>query len=102
MKKKLDEYTSLLEINHINLPEIFRTRDQQDQEPHHEKGHVLMASTLNSKELLIDSGASNHMMDKRDSFSYLEIGKSIPIHMGDDSTIISEGHGTVDLKNGYF
>ena len=27
MKKKLDEATSLLKRNHINLPEIFRRRD---------------------------------------------------------------------------
>ena len=42
------------------------------------------------------------MMAERDSFSSLETGKSIPIHMGDDSTIISEGQGTVDLENGFF
>ena len=102
MKNKLDESTSLLERNHINLPKIFRTRDQQDWEPHHERGHALMASTSKSKALLIDSRASQHMMDERDSFSSLETEKSIPIHMGDDSTIISEGQGTVDLENGYF
>ena len=61
-----------------------------------------MASTSKSKSLLIDSEASNHMMDERDSFSSLETGKSIPIHMRDDFTIISEGQGTVDLKHGYF
>ena len=61
-----------------------------------------MASTSKSKALLIDSGASNHMMDERDSFSSLVTSKSIPIHMGDDSTIILEGQGTVDLENGYF
>ena len=102
MKKKLDEATSLLERNHINLPEIFWRRDQQDQEPQHEKGHALMASTSKSKALLIDSGASNHMIAERDSFSSLETSKSIPIHMGDDSIIISEGQGAVDLKNDYF
>ena len=46
MKKKLDEATSLLERNHINLPESFRMRDQQDREPQHERGHALMESTL--------------------------------------------------------
>ena len=102
MKKNLDEATSLLERNHINLPESFRRRDHQDREPQHEKGHALMASTSKSKALLIDSGASNHMMDKKDSFSSLETSKSIPIHMVDDSTIISEGQGTIDLENGFF
>ena len=98
----LVEGTSLLERNQINFLESFRRRDQQDQEPQHETGHALMASTSKSKALLIDFGASNHMMDKRDSFSYLETSKSIPIHLRDDSTIISEGQGTVDLENDYF
>ena len=61
-----------------------------------------MVGTSKSKALLIDSGAVNHMMVERDSFSSLETYKSIPIHMGDDSTIISEGQGTVDLEHGYF
>ena len=61
-----------------------------------------MESNSKSKALLIDSGASNNMMAERDSFSYLDTGKSIPIHMGDDSTIISKGQGTVDLEHGYF
>ena len=42
------------------------------------------------------------MIAERDSVSSLDTGKSIPIHMGDDSTIISKGQGTVDLENGYF
>ena len=78
MKKKLDEATSLLEKNRINLSKSFRRRDQQDQEPQHERGHDLMASTSKSKSLLIDSGASNHMMDERDYFSSLETGNSFP------------------------
>ena len=65
MKNKIDEAKTLLEKNHINLPKIFQRRDQQDQEPQHERGHALMESTLKSKALLIDSGASNHMMDEK-------------------------------------
>ena len=65
MKKNLDEATSLLERNHINLPESFRRRDHQDREPQHEKGHALMASTSKSKALLIESGDSNHMMAEK-------------------------------------
>ena len=57
-----------------------------------------MESTLKSKALLIGSGDSNHMMAKKDSFSSLETKKSIPIHMGYDSTIISEGQSTIDLE----
>ena len=102
MNKKPNEATSVLERNHINISERFRRRDEQDREPQHEKGHVLMESTSKSKALLIYSRASNHMMAKRDSFSYLDTGKSIPIHMGDESTITSERQGTVDIEHGYF
>ena len=90
MKKKLDEATSLLEKNHINLPEIFRRRDRHDRETQHERGHALMASTLKSMALLIDSGASNHMMASKDSFSSLDTSKRIPIHVGDDFSIVSK------------
>ena len=62
MKKKLDEATSLLERNHINLLESFQRRDQQDREPQHEKVHALMESTPNSKALLIYSGYFYQMM----------------------------------------
>ena len=61
-----------------------------------------MESTSNSKELLIYSGALSHMLAETKSFSSKDIGKSIPIHMGDDYTIISQGQGTIDLENGYF
>ena len=42
------------------------------------------------------------MMAEKDSFSSLETKKSIPIHLGDDSTIISKGQSTVNLENGSF
>ena len=102
MKKKLDEATSLLERNIINISESFQRRDHQDREPQHEKGHALMESTSKSKSLLIDSGASNHMMAKEDSFSSLDTSKAILIHLGDDSAIISKGQGTVNLEWFFF
>ena len=61
-----------------------------------------MESTLKSKSLLINSGSLNDMMAEEESFSSLETSKSIPIHLGDDSTIITKGQGTVDLENGFF
>ena len=61
-----------------------------------------MASTSKSKALLIDSGALNPIMDEKYSFSSLDTRKSIPIHMGYDSIIITEGQGTVNLEHGYF
>ena len=42
------------------------------------------------------------MIAERDSFSSLGTRKSIPIHMEDDSTIISQEQGIVDLEHGYF
>ena len=51
MKKKLDEATSLLERNNINLPESFRRKENQDREYQHERGHALMEITSNSKAL---------------------------------------------------
>ena len=62
MKKNIDEATSLLEINNINLSKIFWRKENQDQEYQHERGHALIEITSKSKALLIDYGASNHMM----------------------------------------
>ena len=61
-----------------------------------------MESTSNLKSLLIGSGDLNHMMESRDSFSSLDTNKRIHIHMGDDSTIISKGQGTINLEHGSF
>ena len=99
MNKKLDEMTSLLERNNINLSKSVQKRDNQDRDTQQERGHALMASTSKPKYLLIDSGASNHMMESRESFSSLDTNKSIPIYMGDDSQIISKGKGTVKLEH---
>ena len=101
-KNKIDDMTSLLERNNINLPENLRRRDNQDWDPQQERGHALMEGTSKPTNLLIDSGALNHMMESRDSFSSLDTNKSIPIHMGDDSTITSKGRGTVNLEHGNF
>ena len=61
-----------------------------------------MENTSKSKALIIDSRDSNNMMEIRDSFASLDTKKIIPIHMGDDSGIISKGQGTLNLENGYF
>ena len=99
MKNNIDEITSLLERNNINIPESVRKRDNQDQDTQQEKRHSLMASTSKPNSLLIEFGASNHMMESSDSFSPLDIEKSITIHMGDDSTIISKGKGITNLEH---
>ena len=50
-----------------------------------------MENVSNPRALLIDSGASNHMVERKESFSSLGSDNNIPIHMGDDSQIISKG-----------
>ena len=42
------------------------------------------------------------MVARKESFSFLESNSRIPIHMGDDSQIISKGKGTVKLEHGSF
>ena len=42
------------------------------------------------------------MMESKDSFYSMDTDKIIPIHMGDDSTIILKGQGTVNLEHGSF
>ena len=61
-----------------------------------------MEITLKPTALLINSGASNHMMESRDSFYSLDIEKLIPIHMGYYSTIISKGQGTINIEHATF
>ena len=61
-----------------------------------------MESTSKPKNLLIDSGDSNHMMESIDSFLSLDADKRIFIHMGDDSQIISKGKVTINLEHGSF
>ena len=91
-----------LERNNINLPESVWKRDNDDRDIQQERGHALMEIVSNPKSLLIDSRASNHMMERKESFSSLENDKIIPTQMGDDSEIISKGKGIVKLEHGMF
>ena len=102
MKKNLDDMNLLLERNNTNILESVRKRDNHDWDIQPERGHALMESTSNPRTLLIDSGSSNHMMVSKESFSSLDTKKIIPIHMGDDSQIISKGKGTVKLEHDNF
>ena len=94
--------TLLLKRKNINLLESVRKRDNQDRDILQERGHALMESTLKPKDLIIDSGALNHMIEIKELFSSLEIDKIIPIHMGDDYQIILKGKGTAKIEHGIF
>ena len=63
MKKTLDEMTLLLERNNINIPDSVRKRDNHDQNIHPKRGHALMETITTPRALLVDSGASNHMVE---------------------------------------
>jgi len=102
MKKNIDEMTLLLERNNINLPKSIQKRDNHDWDIQQERGHALMETVSKPTTLLIDSRASNHMMERKESFSSLDTNKIIPIHMGYDSHIIFKGKGTVNLEHGSF
>ena len=60
--------TLLLEKNNINLLEGARKRDNHDRKNHPERGHALMENVSKPKSLLIDSGALNHMVARKESF----------------------------------
>ena len=61
-----------------------------------------MDNVSNPRALLIESGATNHMVASKELFSSLDFEKNIPIHMGDDSQITSKGKGTTKLEHGSF
>ena len=94
--------TLLLVRNNINLLDSVRKRDNHDRDILPERGHALMATVLKPRALLIDFGASNHMVANKYSLSFLDSNCRIPIHMGDDSQIISKGKGTVNLEHRKF
>ena len=102
MKKNLDEMNLLVERNNINLLKSVQKRDNHDQDIQQERGHALMEIVSNPRALLIDSGASNHMVESKESFSLLDSDSSIPINMEDSSPIILKGKGTVKLEHGSF
>ena len=59
-----------------------------------------METVSKPRALLIESRALNHMVAIKEYFSFMYSDRNIPIHMGDDSQIISKGKGTVKLEHG--
>ena len=94
--------TLLLERNNINLPQSIRKRDNHYWDIQPERGHALMETVSKPRAILIDAGASNHMVERKESFSFLESDSNILIHMGYDSHIILKGKGTVKLEHHNF
>ena len=70
MKNIIDQMEKFLEQHNISLPEGTRKSDYGEKyEDHDERCHALKASFSKSHAFIIDSGASNHMVASRESFS---------------------------------
>ena len=67
-----------------------------------ERVHALVVGTSNSPSFIIDSGASRHMISKKEEFSSVDMLKSPPIVLGDESLTDSLGKGRIDLDQGKF
>ena len=61
-----------------------------------------MAGLTQSKSYLIDSGASNHMVPSKESFTTLTLSGGPSIHMGYDSQIPTTGRGSIKIQHGEF
>ena len=101
MRKQLDEMSSLLKHHNIAPPRA-KKPDEEAPTEDTERCHALKATLSPSSAYIIDSGASNHMVASKESFSTLSLSKGPNIHMGDDSQIPSEGRGSVRAKHGEF
>jgi hypothetical protein len=65
-------------------------------------GHALMVVTSSPSTWILDSGASNHMAAKKESFLSIEECTRPSILMGDDTLVEVCGKGIVYLEVGYF
>ena len=67
MRRQIDEMTLLLKKHNITTPVSTRntdhTEDTEDTKDYFEIGHALKASCSTAHAFLIDSGASNHMVN---------------------------------------
>ena len=64
--------------------------------------HALKAGLILSKAYLIDSGASNHMVASKESFTTLDLLGGPTIHIGYDSQIRAVGRGSIKIYHGEF
>ena len=101
MRKEFDEMSTLLKQHNIASPRETKP-DEEPQIEDTERCHALKATISPSLSYIIDSGASNHMVASKESFSTLSLTKGPNIHTGDDSQIPAEGRGSVRVKHGEF
>ena len=85
MRKQLDEMSALLKHHNIALPQGAKNLDEESQTKDDERCHALKSILTQSTTYIIDSGASNHMVASKESFSTLTLSKGPNIHVGHDS-----------------
>ena len=62
----------------------------------------MVAGTSSSASFIIDSGSSRDMVLTKETLSSIDMSKSPPIVLGDDSLTDSLGKGRIDLDHGKF
>ena len=73
MRRKINEMALLLKKHNITMPSSARKDDHREEtEEYEETCHALKASCPTTHAFLIDSGASNHMVASKESFSSLQ------------------------------
>ena len=92
----------LLDQHNISLPKGTRKDDSRDNTKYHERCHALKAVFSKSHAFLIESGAFNHMIASKESFSSLQLTDGPSIHMGYDTQIQAEENGSIKLEHGVF
>ena len=92
--------TLLLKKHNITALASARNTDHtKDTEDYFKIGHAMKDSCSTTHAFLIDSGASNHMLASRESFSSLQFFDVPSIHMGNNSEIQAKGKGSIKLEH---
>ena len=106
MRRQIDEMTLLLKKHNITAPASTRkadqTKDIEDTEYFFERGHALKVGRSTTHAFLIDSGASNHMVASRESFSSLQSFDGPSIQLGNNGRVQTKGKGSIKLEHGRF
>ena len=103
MRRTINEMALLLKKHNIIVPASARKVDHKEEtEEDEEICHALKASCSTAHAFLINSGASNHMVASRESFSSLQYFDVPSIQMGNSSKVQAKGKGSFKLEHGNF
>ena len=100
MRRTINEMDLLLKKNNIIVLSSARKADHREEtEEHEETCHALKASCSTIHAFLIDSGASNHMVASRESFSSLQSFDGHSIQLRNNSKFQTKGKGSIKLEH---